>query len=210
MPTPLCDHFERYRAALQEDALTDFEHFAKNTPTKHPDKYPTIYDYIKTLYQAVSGAALNYQQADYQRFLNSHQYAMIQLFNAMVETLIWGYDGVDENTILSLIEEYGWGWFRFNKKSLKIKLKSRDEPIHVVPRYTSDNWDFPLTLDADEMFLIEKEEADVYKVLDHKAHAERPSKLFTIGRTFMSFEPIKTFNTPDIIRDWTLPLRIPS
>lgn len=200
------EHFQLYRAAIKEGALEGYEDFAHKTPTKTPQTYPTIYDYIKTLTQAVLGAAQNYDHRAYWEFLHRHQFAMIQLFSKMVEQLLWGYDGIEVKTLMLLIDEYGWDWFKFNQKSMVVKLKSGDT-ILVIPRYDTRFFDKgAVCLDADEMRILAESSGDLLKVIGIKRQKDDLVKVYEVSESFVSMEPVESFNTGSQIRDWTLPL----
>jgi len=200
------EHFQLYRTALKEGALEGYEEFARKTPTKTPQTYPTIYDYVKTLTQAVLGASQNYDHRAYWEFLHRHQFAMIQLFSKMVEQLLWGYDGIEVDTLLKLIEEYGWDWFKFNQKTMVVKLKSGDIAF-IIPRYnTIFSERGAVCLDADEMRILEEGGGDILKVVGIKKQRGDLVKVYGVSESFVSMEPVESFNTGSQIRDWTLPL----
>jgi len=200
------EHFQLYRAALKEGALEGYEEFARKTPTKNPQTYPTIYDYVKTLTQAVLGASQNYDHRAYWEFLRRHQFAMIQLFSTMVEQLLWGYDGVEVDTLLKLVEEYGWDWFKFNQKSMVVTLKSGDTVL-IIPRYYIKIYERgAVCLDADEMRILGEGGGDIHKVIGIKKQRGDLVKVYGVSESFVSMEFVESFNTSTQIRDWTLPL----
>ena len=113
-------HYESYIASLREDALEHYEQYAKDSPTKYPAQWPTIFDYISDLVPIIRGAIANGDSMRYLDALKKHQFAMVSLFSKMVMELIWDCrDAHAEDLLKELSAGWRGNWVKFHNENYK-------------------------------------------------------------------------------------------
>ena len=124
----LVQHYESYKASVSRDALPAFADYAKSRATADPELWPTVYDFLTHAVSMIKKAAVANDVQTYGDWLTSHQGAMIQLFEHMVNDEVKKYQTPDE-AALALLEK-GWNWFKFSR--ITVNFTS-----HVwIPRYS--------------------------------------------------------------------------
>lgn len=213
----LAKHFAAYRESLRKDALDGFDDYAATIPTAKPDVYPKTIDYLKHAFSSCLSAVRNNHEPAYREWLPRHQGAMIALFDRMVEDDMWDYKNTTAASLMALITDRGWNWFKFCRKSLELTLRvgllgMPEAPLKVVfiPRYSEDFkglWSATgqVVFDADEGRFVFGE-----KLGPDFSHPIMNHKLWNPGYKLVSGEPrytaIASLNTPEAVVDWSLPL----
>ena len=219
-------HFESYRSSLKKSALEGFDEYAAVIPTAKPHEYPKTIDYIRHAFGNATSAAKEQRRDDYRLWVDRHRRAMLALFDRMVSDELWDYRLVDELSLLRLIEQRGWNWFKFCRIPLELTLSgltlttstaSTSEPrtVYLVPRYSEEFrrfWEKGLALDADEAALFLRKEGDLKTptfttpVLNYK-NSNPGQKLLSVDTsTVCRYSGISDINTCLSVVDWSLPL----
>ncbi len=203
-------HFSSYRESLKKDALGGFDAYASIITTAQPDSYPHAIDYLKHTFAHAASTAASQNAASYKIWVERHRFAMMALFDRMVEDVLWDYRSVKATSLTRLVEENGWSWFKFCRLPLSVKMQIEGGPVDIVfvPRYDEafrSFWSRPgqATLDADEGRIIFSEKPDVTVPIIRRKLEAPGHKMVGEERLF---RPVEGLNGPSAVVDWSLPL----
>jgi len=186
------NHFESYRASLKRDVLDGYVEVANTTPTKLPDIYPHISDYLRKATSMTKEAITKGCVDTYRKWLLGHQKCMLKLFSKMVED-------EEHDNLFALIQRRGWKWFKFSNSIIEL------DKAYWIPRYGEEfveYWysDKKPCYDADELSIIVARNKD-------KSFFEKKSK--ACKRLDPAKDPTYLCNINNIIvRDWAVKILI--
>lgn len=112
---------------------------------------------------------------------------------------------------MDFIAERGYGWFKFFDKTVTAKLTvgSKIVDYKLIPRYCDKfckDLEGVFYLDADEAQLCKRLPGNYFEqALKYKKRSV-PYKIFITAEDGLSAKPVRTFNSPSAVRDWTLDL----
>ena len=216
------EHLESYWLSVKNATPDGAREYSQVTPTKDPEKYPTVYDFLTTVIRAASEAAAAGDEAAYRHWLTGHQEVMIKLHEKRVKELLEPYGEQDEGLIFDFIKEKGWDWFKFYDRCLVMDYTMNEGgaeyPMAWIPRYLpkfKQYWEGGgyLCFDADELKFIWglKDRSIVDRMVETKAKT-RGLKLSAVRGTELFWRSARGFNEAsapderDHVRDWALPL----
>lgn len=156
----------------------------------------------------------------YREAAESHQMAALEMLDSYVKYYIKPWRSayresrgpltgmtVDE----AFLAEKGMGWFKFFDKIIEAKLTVGETTVDhiIVPRYSPKfckNLEGKFYFDTDEVVIAKGLSKEHFKQVQEIKARSVLYKIFLGNNGEITSKPIKTFNVPSVVRDWTLDL----
>ena len=215
-------HLDSYRESLKKDAFEECIDYAKETPTARPDKYPTVYYFIKYSLDAAKHFSYEGNTHSYILWLRRHQEAMTLLLERMVTEILFedGVETTPPDVLCVLMREKGFAWFKFAKNALCLSMRVPDNSrveLVLVPRYATKFkpvWGDPAVaaFDADELRLLLTEcNPEVAREVLHYKQGAQGTKFLGLHSMDKELDPVPVYKpvsalNSDVVLDWSLPL----
>jgi len=168
----------------------------------------------------MSEAAVSCNEYAYRDASEAHQKAALDMMGSYVKYYIkpWRDEyGDTRGPILGLtvdeafLAEKGMGWFKFFDRRATAKLTVGKTTVDyiVIPRYTArfcEGLEGKFYMDADEVKTAKGLSEEHFKRAQKIKERSVPYKIFIGSDGELAAKPIKSFNVPSAVRDWTLEL----